>query len=582
MCLQVWRYAASKLGQVMMGCLLFLSLAGSVSKAQAAVEVNADTVAEANAGVGSGGLTLVDWVIIAIYAISTIALGWYFGRRQRSTKEYFVGSGNMNPILVGVSLFATLLSTISYLSVPGEVLGKGPLYMTNLLALPLVYFAVSYWLLPVYMGQKVTSAYELLEDRLGLGIRLFGATMFLVMRLVLMSLLVYLAAKAMAFMMYGHTEYVTQIVWVTGFISVLYASIGGLRAVVVTDLVQTILLFGGALLVIATVTYDFGGLGWFPTQWQEHWDIQPLISFDPKVRVTVFGSIISMLVWYICTAGGDQVSVQRFMATTDLQAARRAYAIQLLVSVVVSITLAIVGFSLMGFYSAHQDAIPAGATLSGNADRLFPQFIAYELPVGISGLVVSAMFAAAMSSIDSGVNSITAVVMTDFLDRFGWRPATEKHQVLAARILAFSIGLTVILLSRYIALIEGNITAVTNKTVNLLAPPLFALFVFALFVPFARPAGVWLGTLCAIAVSMVMAFSGALVVYLADHFQIDPATFGTEIVTSIDPKTNLEVRSAADPISFQWIGPVALLTNLGVGIAISWVLSRGKSPSDDP
>jgi len=532
--------------------------------------------ANADAGVEAGGLAVVDWAIIAIYALSTIALGWYFGRRQKSTKEYFVGSGNMNPILVGVSLFATLLSTISYLSIPGEVLGKGPLYMTNLAALPLVYFVVSYWLLPVYMKLKVTSAYELLEARLGLSIRLLGATMFLVMRLVWMSLLVYLASKAMSFMMYGNTEYVTEIVWVTGFISVFYASIGGLRAVVVTDLLQTILLFGGALLVIATITYDFGGLGWFPTQWKEHWDQQPLISFDPKVRVTVLGSIVSLLVWYVCSAGGDQVSVQRFMATTDVRAARRAYAVQLSVSVVVSITLAIVGFALMGFYTAHQAAIPAGASLSGNADRLFPQFIAHELPVGISGLVVSAMFAAAMSSIDSGVNSITAVVMTDFFDRFGHRPTTETRQVLAARVLAFSIGAAVIYGSSYMGMIEGNITAVTNKTVNLLAPPLFALFVFALFVPFARPAGVWIGTLCAIMVSLVMAFSGALVVYLADQFQIDPATFGTEIVTSIDPVTNLEVRTATDPVSFQWIGPAALVVNLGVGIAISWVLPSGE------
>jgi len=558
-------------------CLISMLLTSNACLAQGVVDVDAGREAVAKAE--SGGLAVIDWVIIAVYALSTLVLGWYFGRRQKSTKEYFVGSGNMNPILVGVSLFATLLSTITYLSVPGEVLGKGPLYMTNLMALPLVYLVVSYWLLPVYMKLKVTSAYELLEKRLGLGIRLFGATMFLVMRLVWMSLLIYLAAKAMSFMMYGNTDYVPQIVWVTGFVSVFYASIGGLRAVVVTDLVQTILLFGGALLVIATITYDFGGLGWFPTHWQDHWDTQPLISFDPQVRVTVFGSIISVLVWYVCTAGGDQVSVQRFMATSDVQAARRAYAVQLTVSVIVSITLAIVGIALMGFYAANQEAIPAGANLNDSADRLFPQFIAHELPVGISGIVVAAMFAAAMSSIDSGVNSITAVVMTDFLDRFGLRPSSEARQVLAARVLAISIGAVVIYGSSYIGRIEGNITAVTSKTVNMLAPPLFALFVFALFVPFARPAGVWIGSLCAIAVSMVMAFSGALVVFLADHYQIDPATFGTEIVTSIDPTTNFEIRSAADPISFQWIGPVALAVNLGVGIAVSWILSRGKKSS---
>lgn len=556
-------------------CLFLICLAGNVCTAQAAAEADGDE--RAAAAVVAGGLAVIDWVIIVAYVLSMIALGWYFGRRQRSTKEYFLGGGNMNPILIGVSLFASLLSTISYLAFPGEVLGKGPVYMATLAALPLVYFIVSYWLLPVYMKHKVTSAYELLETRLGLSIRLFGASMFLIMRLVWMSVLVYVAATAMSLMMYGDESYTREIVWVTGFVSVLYASIGGLRAVVVTDLFQAILLFGGAWLVVAMVTYDFGGFGWFPTEWQDHWDSQPIFSFDPKVRITVFGSILSVLVWFVCSAGGDQVSVQRFMATTDLKMARRALATQMWASAIVQITLGIVGFALLGFYAIHQIAIPEGMSLNESADKLFPQFIAHELPIGITGIVVSAMFAAAMSSIDSGVNSITAVVMTDFFDRFRRQPLTEARQVLAARVLTFSIGVVVIYGSTYIGLIEGNITAVTNKTVNMLAPPLFALFVFALFVPFARPSGVWIGTICAILASMVMAFSGALVVFLSDQFQIDPATFGTEIVTSIDPKTNLEMRSAVDPISFQWIGPVALAVNLGVGTAISWVLSRGKA-----
>ena len=146
------------------------------------------------------GLQALDWALIALYAISTIGLGLYFSRKQSSTKEYFVGSGNMNPFLIGVSLFATLLSTISYLSMPGEAAGKGPVNLVALLAYPAIYAIVAYAFLPIYMRQSVTSAYELLEERLGLSIRLLGATMFLTLRLVWMSLLVYLAAKAVTIM----------------------------------------------------------------------------------------------------------------------------------------------------------------------------------------------------------------------------------------------------------------------------------------------------------------------------------------------------------------------------------------------
>ncbi|MDA1049402.1 MAG: sodium-coupled permease, partial [Planctomycetota bacterium] len=286
-----------------------------------------------------GGLTWIDWTIVAIYAASTLALGWYFSRRQRDTQEYFVGSGNMNSVLVGVSLFATLLSTISYLSMPGEVLGKGPVYMTNLLALPLVFLIVGYVLLPVYMRYRVTSAYELLEAQLGVSVRMLGVVMFLSLRLVWMSLLVYLTAKALTVMIGVGESWIPAIVLVTGLVSVTYASLGGLRAVVITDLMQTILLFSGAVLVIVMVTVDFGGFGWFPTQWQDNWDTQPLFSLDPSTRVTFFGAVLTVLVWQVCTAGGDQVSVQRFMSTKDAAAARRSFATQMIVSTIVTITL---------------------------------------------------------------------------------------------------------------------------------------------------------------------------------------------------------------------------------------------------
>ena len=529
-------------------CLIVTPLVCSAAAAQEVARTEAGNQVTARAE----GLAGIDWAIIVVYAMSTIGLGWYFGRRQRSTNEYFVGSGNMNSFLIGVSLFATLLSTISYLSMPGEIIGKGPVYLATMLSLPIVYVVVGYGLLPVYMRHRVTSAYELLEIRLGLSLRLLGAVMFLAMRLVWMSLLVYLAAKAMTVMLGVEQTYIPILVLVTGFVSVTYASLGGLRAVVITDLIQTILLFGGALLVVALITIDAGGFGWFPTIWQDNWDSQPIFSFDPKTRVTVVGSIISFGIWYVCTAGGDQVSVQRFMATRDTRAARQSYATQLIVTAVVQVTLLFVGFALLGFFLAHLETLPAEMTIRDNADDLFPRYIAYHLPVGVAGLVVAAMFAAAMSSIDSGVNSITAVVMTDFLDRFGRRPATQARRVLLARTLAFSIGTIIVCSSSYMQYIPGNITAVTNKTVNLLTTPLFLLFFFALFVPFSTPLGVWTGWLCGMITAVLTAFSGPI--------------FG------VDPQTGY------DPISFQWIGLSTLVVNLTVGTVVSWLSYKGNRP----
>ena len=497
------------------------------------------------------GLRLVDWLIIVAYAAGTLLLGWYYSRRQDSTREYFVCTGSMNPLLIGVSLFATLLSTISYLSMPGESLGKGPVYMTTLLGLPLVYVFVGYVMLPVYMKHRVTSAYELLEVRLGLSIRMLGAAMFVILRLVWMSLLIYLTAKAMAIMLGVGEHQIPVIALITGLVAVTYTSMGGLRAVVITDFLQTILLYGGALLVLSIITWRLGGFGWFPAEWHANWDYQPVFSTDVSVRVTMIGGILNYTIWIIATSGGDQTSVQRFMATTDARAARRALATQLIVTTIVTLTLGLVGLALLGYFTQFPEQLPASINLDTNADKVFPHFISYHLPAGISGLVVAAMFAAAMSSVDSGVNSITAVVMTDFLDRFGIRPTSETAHVRIARWLAFGIGALVVGASSLMGNISGNITAVTNKTANLLTTPIFGLFFFALFVPFASPTGVWIGTICSTMTAALIAFSGPIFGFVA----------GT-----VDQ----------DPISFQWIAPTAITVNLITGCLGSLVFPQRR------
>jgi SSS family solute:Na+ symporter len=527
------------------------------------------------------GLAVVDWAIILAYAAGTIGLGWYYSRRQGSTEEYFIGSGNMNPFLVGVSLFATLLSTISYLSMPGEALGKGPVNLSVFLTLPAVYYIVAYGLLPVYMKQKVTSAYELLEKKLGLSVRLLGAFLFIILRLIWMSLLVFLTAKAMVIMMGLGDRYIPVVALATGFVAVIYTSLGGLRAVIITDLMQTILLYGGALLVLAIITFDLGGFSWFPTEWKESWDTQPFFPEDLSTRVSFVGAVASFLVWYVCTAGGDQTSVQRFMATADAAAARRAFATQLIVSVIVGGTLGLVGFALLGYFEAHPDLVPAGSSLKANADKMFPHFIGFHLPVGVAGLVVAAMFAAAMSSIDSGVNSITAVVMTDGFDRLGTAQLTERQHVAMARWLAFGSGAVAVIGSSAMGWVPGNISAVTGKTSNLLTTPIFGLFFFALFVPFASPVGAWIGTLIGTLTAVLVAFSGPLVLALHLLWDVDPTTLGTTLVTTVNEATGDTVLSCPDPISFQWISPFAITVNIATGCVASLIFpARFKGAPD--
>ena len=498
-------------------------------------------------------MTVIDWIIVFAYACSTLALGWYFGRKQESTTEYFVGSGKMSPWLIGVSLFATLLSAISYLSIPGEVVGKGPVYLSRYIAFPFAFFVIAFVILPVYMRQQVTSAYELLEERLGISIRLLGVFMFLSLRLVWMSLLISLTAEAITTVSGIGEQWIPAVVVLTGVFAITYTSLGGLRAVVITDLLQTILLYGGALLVIGTITWKMDGFSWFPTEWQsEIWDDQPLFSLDPTVRVSVFGSILSFFLWIVCTSAGDQVTIQRFMATGDKSAARLAIAMQLTVGATVGLTLGLAGIALLGYFQANPELLPEATSLKDQADKVFPHFIGKDLPPIVSGLVVAGLFAAAMSSVDSGVNSITAVVLTDLLNRFGKKPSSSAKQVLFARLLAVAIGIAVVSLSTLVRYVPGNYTDVTNKTVNLLTVPIALLFFFALYVPFANATGVWIATTASVTISVLIAFSSYFL----------GAT-----------------ETGMDPISFMWISPAGLVAGVTVGLVACKVFDRQSSDS---
>lgn len=490
------------------------------------------------------GLHAIDFLILAVYAAAMVWLGWYCGRRQQSTDEYFTGGGRMNPLLIGISMFATLFSTISYLATPGEVLNHGPIVaLMGLLAIPIYYYVVCYLLAPTYMQHRAASAYALLETRLGLGARTTGALMFIMLRLMWMSTLIYFASQACLVMLGIGDRWLPVVTFATGSVAICYASMGGLRAVVMTDSIQFVLLFCGAWLVIGRVTYDAGGLGWLPGGWNDSWDEQPLFDLDPTVRVTAVGSVFYAVFWWVCTVGGDQTAIQRFMATKDTAAAQRSFLVNSIAGAAVSIVLVLVGFALLAFYQADPSRLPAGKTIAQDADQLFPYFISNHLPVGLSGLVLCGMFAAAMSSIDSGINSITAVVSTDLVDRFRSEPIDERSHVRFARWLALTIGLVVVSLSSFVmGYVPGNYLEQAQRTFGLLVTPMFMLFLFALFIPFATQRGAILGAVVGFAVSFLIAYS--------------------------------ELLTGLPTISFQWVFPVSLAAGIAAGCA--WSLGEGR------
>jgi Na+/proline symporter len=217
--------------------------------------------------------------------------------------------------------------------------------------------------------------------------------------------------------------------------------------------------------------------------------------------------MMTTFIWYVCTSGSDQMAIQRYLATRDARAARRAYNINMVMDVTVLLFSASLGFALLSYFRTFPEMMAPGQSIEKNADQLFPQFIVFGLPTGVTGLVVAGLLAAAMSSTSSGMNSVTSVIAVDFLDRFGKHVASPTEHVRRTKLISLAVGVAVVLLSfLYVSHVAGNLLEVAFKVVNMLTTPLFILFLMAFFVPWATGAGAIVG-------SAIAALVGALVAY---------------------------------------------------------------------
>ena len=487
---------------------------------------------------------LWDWTVIGLYGVGLLAVGVYCSRKATTTDEYLLGGRAMKPLMVGMSLFASLLSTISYLATPGEMIQHGPMIASEIVVYPLIIFFVGKWIIPRFMKVRVSTAYEILETQLGSSVRLLGALQFLSMRLLWMALIIHTTTSLVIVPLLGISPHAAPYASaVLGLLTLTYSSIGGFRAVVITDTIQSVILLSGAVLTIVLISIDLGGVGaWWPSTWISTWDT-PRFWFDPASRVTFASAFLAAISWFICTAGSDQMSVQRYLATRDARAATKMYGISLGANALATVLLAILGLALLSYSAVHPELMGYHLDTQRHADQLLPRFIAVALPAGVSGLVIAALLSAAMGALSSGISSSCSVITVDLVGRHR-RGATEDTNLRTSRLISWTIGAVVVALSLVMGRIPGNLLEVTSKVVNLMVAPLFVLFFMALYVPWASPSGAIVGSLASLVVGAAIAF-----------LQI----FG---------------------LSFLWIIPVSLVVGVLVGALISAVV-KSDAPQRD-
>lgn len=360
-------------------------------------------------------VTALDFLVLAAYFAATMAVGFYFYRRTRSREGFTAGGRALPGWACGLSILATYLSSISFLALPGKAFASDWNSFAFSLSLPPVTWIAVRWILPYYRRSREVSAYSHLEHRFGVWARLYASAFYLLTQLARVGTVTYLMALPMHVLLGWDMR---LIIVFTGVSVTLYALVGGIVAVIWTDAIQAVVLTLGALACLGVALYALPeGPGQVLTIAAAHGKFS-LGSFGPSLAeptfwvVLIYGVVINLQNFCI-----DQSYVQRYLASRSEGEARQSVWLGGLLYVPLSALFFFIGTALFAFYTAHPGRLPAHLQGTAQSDSVLPYFIAAELPPGITGLVIAAIFAAAMSTISTSLNSSATVLMSDFYER---------------------------------------------------------------------------------------------------------------------------------------------------------------------
>lgn len=359
-----------------------------------------------------GGL---DYAAITIYLLALIGIGVFFSFRNKSTDDYFRGGQRVPWWAAGCSIFATMLSSLTFMSVPAKVYATDWVYFPiNMAIIALAPFIIAY-ILPFFRSINATSAYEYLEMRFNVVARLVASAFYIFFQIGRMAIVMFLPALALTTVTPISVE---MCILLMGIMSLIYCTVGGVEAVIWTDTMQTVVLIGGALLSLILIMLNLdGGTAAFISQGMAdqkfhaiNWDWSPGSFTSTAIWVIVLGGIAQQFVPY----ASDQGVVQRYMSVESEKKAAQSIWTNAGLSFVASFLFFALGTGLYVFYQQFPQQLDP--TLQN--DSVFPQFIAAQLPAGLAGLVIAGVFAAAQSTVSTSMNSIATAFTTDFVRRF--------------------------------------------------------------------------------------------------------------------------------------------------------------------
>lgn len=390
----------------------------------------------------AASLHIVDYTIIIISFIVSLAVGLKFAHKQKNTSNYFIAGGRMPSWAIGISILATLISSITFLAYPGEGYSSNWLLLVQGLMVPVVLLFFVGFVVPLFRQVIKLSAYEYFEHRFGFFARMYSSLSFALTHFSKMGSVFFLLALALSKMAGLDT---VMLIWVIGAVVIFITLLGGMEAIVWLDVIQGFLLIIGGVvsLIIILFTTEGGPVAVWNVAMENG-----RIGFGPFdwdfVNLTFVVMALNGIFYAIQKYGTDQTIVQRYLTAKSDKDAVKATLIGVLMSVPVWAMFMFIGTALFSYYKISGDPAPAGM----NPDAVFPYFIMTKLPVGVVGLVISGLIAAAISTLNADLNCLSAICVEDYYLRL--KPnSTEKNKMIMSKIFVVLAGLGTIAIALF-------------------------------------------------------------------------------------------------------------------------------------
>lgn len=424
----------------------------------------------------------LDGTIVVLYLLVVLAFGLWIGRGQRTSSDYFLGGRSLPWGALLLSIVATETSTVTFLSLPGIAAAVHG----NLTFLQITFgyiigrLLIIFVLLPLYFRGRIFTAYEVLEARFGKLSRRAASLLFLATRNLSDALRLFLTALVLQFVL-GLDLSVSVII--LGVITIVYTLVGGAKSVIWNDCIQFVVYMAGAVVASIVIIQSIpGGLPQL-MQFAEQHDKLRVFDFDFdlfKPTMTFWAGLFGGAFLTAATHGTDQLMVQRYLSARNQRDASRALAIS---GVIVSGQFAVfllIGVGLAAFYTLSTEP---GPLASGNGDQLFAHFIVHFMPVGLVGFTLASVFAAAMSTLSSSLNSSATALVNDVYLPLRKQALTERGQLRAGRIATLFFGVLQVAIAILVGMIGTNESTVANvlKIAGFATGPVLGLYLLAVF-----------------------------------------------------------------------------------------------------